>query len=218
MKKNFTSTVGLFLLIQIMSAQAQSSVKWVTYEGQSGEGKGKHIVFVSGDEEYRSEEALPMLAKILSQHHGFKCTVLFALDPVTGRIDPNNQTNIPGLETLKTADLMVMSLRFRELPDDQMKYIIEYLEAGKPIVALRTSTHAFRYTRNLKSPYARYGTDSKVKGWENGFGKAVLGENLRIVEIGDSGVEQRHIALVAKRHVEVIQARLQRLAEALALV
>ena len=44
---------------------------YLEFEGKSGPGKGKHIVFIAGDEEYRSEESLPMLAKILSQRHGF---------------------------------------------------------------------------------------------------------------------------------------------------
>ena len=74
---------------------------WVVYQGGDGPGKGKHIVLVSGDEEYRSEEALPQLGKILAQRHGFKCTVLFAVDPATGTIDPNNRRQIPGLEVAR---------------------------------------------------------------------------------------------------------------------
>ncbi|CAN5216997.1 ThuA domain-containing protein [soil metagenome] len=155
---------------------AQSGKQWVVYEGKAGPGNGKHIVFVSGDEEYRSEEALPMLAKILAERHGFKCTVLFAIDPKTGKIDPDNVTNIPGLKALQTADLMVLFTRFRELPDNQMKYIDEYLKTGKPVVGLRTATHAFRYTINKHSPYAKYSFDSRVKGWEDGFGHRVVGE------------------------------------------
>ena len=115
----------------------------VEYKPGKGPGKGKHIVFISGDEEYRSEEGLPMLAKILSQRHGFKCTVLFPINPDDGTIDPNNQTNVVGLKALASADLVVMLLRFREFPDDQMKYFVDYFNAGKPIIALRTSTHAF---------------------------------------------------------------------------
>ena len=157
-------------------ATAQPTQQWVTYEAGDGPGNGKYIVLVSGDEEYRSEEALPMLAKILAKHHGFKTTVLFALDPKTGEIDPENQTNIPGLEHLQQADLMVLFTRFRELPDQQMKYIDAYLKAGKPIVGMRTATHAFRYENNKNSPYAKYSFDSKVKGWEDGFGRQVLGE------------------------------------------
>ena len=120
---------------------------WVVYEGAEGPGKGKHIVWVSGDEEYRSEEALPMMARILAFRYGFKCTVLFAIDPETGVIDPNNQTNIPGLAALDDADLMVMALRFRELPDSEMKHIVDFVKAGKPVIGLRTSTHAFNYSR-----------------------------------------------------------------------
>ena len=164
------------LLAIVIPSNSQAIQQWVRYEGKEGPGKGKHIIFISGDEEYRSEEGLPMMAKILSQHHGFTCTVLFAIDPKTGAIDPNTQTNIPGMHQLQTADLLFILLRFRELPDDQMKYFDEYLQSGKPIVALRTSTHAFLYTRNTQSQYARYGTKSTVKNWEEGFGKSVLGE------------------------------------------
>lgn len=166
----------LLMFWNVQCTEAQQGKQWITYEGNEGPGQGKHIVLVSGDEEYRSEEALPMLAQILSKHHGFKCTVLFAIDPQTGEIDPENQTNIPGLEQLQSADLMVLFTRFRELPDEQMKYFDEYTKSGKPVVALRTSTHAFQYKRNMDSPYAKYSFNSKVKGWEEGYGRQVLGE------------------------------------------
>jgi len=183
--------VWSILLLCIMlhhTACAQPSKQWITYEGKSGPGKGKHIVLVSGDEEYRSEEALPMLARILAERHGFKCTVLFAIDRKTGDINPEEQTNIPGLEQLETADLMVMFLRFRELPDEQMKYIDRYTQAGKPIVAMRTSTHAFQYKRNMQSPYARYSFDSKMKDWEGGYGQKILGDTW-IAHHGNHGKE-----------------------------
>ena len=145
---------------------------WVVFDGGEGPGKGKHVVLVSGDEEYRSEEALPALAKILARRQGFKCTVLFAIDPADGSIDPSRRDNIPGLEALETADLMVICTRFRELPDEQMKFISEYVEAGRPIVALRTSTHAFDNKHSAR--FARYAWQSKE--WPGGFGRHVLGE------------------------------------------
>jgi type 1 glutamine amidotransferase len=147
---------------------------WVVYEGGDGPGKGKHIVFISGDEEYRSEETLPQLAKILSKRHGFKSTVLFALDPKDGTINPGVTNNIPGLETLKSADLMVIFTRFRSLPDEQMHYIVDYLESGKPVVGLRTATHAFNLTGSSK--YAKWSWNSKQPGFEGGFGRQILGE------------------------------------------
>jgi hypothetical protein len=166
---------------------------WVTYEGQSGPGLGKHIVFLTGDEEYRSEEAGPMLAKILAVRHGFKCTVLFSINAADGTIHPNTQTNIPGMETLNSADLCVMNLRFRELPDAQMQHFVDYLNAGKPIIALRTSTHAFSYDRNKQSPYAKF--DWRNKDWPGGFGQQVLGETW-VNHHGDHGKESARGVIV----------------------
>ena len=163
-----TLAFGLFALSRTLAGDS------VVYQGTNGPGLGKHIVFLSGDEEYRSEEGLPMLAKILAVRHGFKCTVLFAINPTNGTIDPNFPNNIPGLEALDSADLCVMLLRFRELPDAQMKHFVDYLERGQPIIALRTSTHAFAYAKNPESPYARF--DWRSNKWPGGFGRQVLGE------------------------------------------
>jgi type 1 glutamine amidotransferase len=147
---------------------------WVVLKGQDGPGRGKHIVLIAGDDEYRSEELIPGLAKILAVHHGFKCTVLFAVNKETGEIDPGTLDNIPGLEALKTADLMVLFARFRELPDEQMKHIIDYTDSGKSIMGLRTSTHAFNYKKHKDSPYAKY--SFRDKGFKGGYGRQVLGE------------------------------------------
>src|SRR5450432_1439625 len=110
-----TFTVGFSAPVAVLGDEP-----WLNIEPGNGPGAGKHIVFISGDEEYRSEETLPQLAKILAKHHGFRCTVLFAIDPKTGEINPNVNNNIPGLEQLKTADLMIIATRFRNLPEDQM--------------------------------------------------------------------------------------------------
>ena len=59
------------------------SPQWLTYPGGDGPGKGKHIVLIAAEQEYRSEQSMPMLAKILSKHHGFDCTVLFVFKPTT---------------------------------------------------------------------------------------------------------------------------------------
>lgn len=161
------------LVVLMTTAVAFADDPWVVYEGKEGIGKGKHIVLVSGDEEYRSEEALPQLGKILAKHLGFKCTVLFAIDPKTGTINPNIKDNIPGLETLKSADLMVIFTRMRNLPDEQMKHIDDYVNSGKPIVGMRTATHAFE---NPKSKtYAKYHFNANGE-WKSGFGKEILGE------------------------------------------
>jgi hypothetical protein len=171
-RSELTGLFSVFFLFTCLPATARAAEPWVTLEGANGPGKGKHIVLISGDEEYRSEEALPQLAKILAKHHAFKCTVLFAIDRKDGTINPDQNDNIPGLAALQTADLMIIFTRFRDLPDDQMKYIADYVDSGRPIIGMRTATHAFRFPRGRR--YATYGTGSKE--WEGGFGRQILGE------------------------------------------
>jgi hypothetical protein len=141
---------------------------FVTYPA-AGEAKGKHIVLLAGDEEYRSEEAMPALAKILSKHHGFKCTVLFSVD-ADGVIDPTKGGSLTHPEALDSADAIVMLLRFRKWDDAALAKFDAAVKRGVPIVALRTSTHAFSGIPK-ESPYAAW-------NWNNagGFGKKVLGE------------------------------------------
>jgi len=179
----------LFAILSLLAlspvAFAADEFKPIVLEGKDGAGKGKHVVLISGDQEYRSEEAIAQLAKILAERHGFKCTVLFTTDPKTGTVNPNIN-NIQGLEALKTADLMVIFTRFLDLPDDQMKHIAEYLAAGKPVVGLRTSTHAFNIGGG--KTYSRFSWGSKDKGFEGGFGKQVLGETW-VAHHGNHGKE-----------------------------
>lgn len=155
---------------------AQNGVTFLEWEGGDGPGKGKHVVLLAADDEYRSEESMPMMAKILSERYGFKTTVLFAIEPETGHVVPSYQNNIPNLQALESADLMIMLIRFRELPDEQSKFINDFVLAGKPIIALRTSTHPFAYQKNLDSKYAKWDWKSKSEGWERGFGQRIFGE------------------------------------------
>ena len=171
-----TRILALLFLATCLAFNSFSQTDRLVYKGKSGPGKGKNIVLISGDEEYRSEEAMPLMGKLLAEHHGFNTTVLFATDPATGIVNPENQTYISGLETLKDADLVILMMRFRELPDENMKYFDDYLKSGKPVIALRTSTHAFAYSRNKTSPFAYYSWNAKDGKWPGGFGKQVLGE------------------------------------------
>lgn len=188
----------LVVAISSWAASARGDDPWVVYEGGSGPGAGKRVVLVSGDEEYRSEETLPQLARILAKRHGFTCTVLFAIGE-DGSIDPERRDNIPGLEALENADLLILFTRFRDLPDDQMKRLVDYIESGRPIIGLRTSTHAF----DLKSSptYAKYTWNRRGADWDGGFGRQVLGETW-ISHHGDHGKESTRgiLAPGAKGH------------------
>ena len=171
--KNLTLSAVLTFLLAF--SQTYAAELWKIFPGEPNlPGSGKNVVLASGDEEYRSEEMLTQLGAILAKHHGFNCTVLYAIDPKTGEIDPCILDNIPGLGTLKKADAAVFFLRFRNLPDEQMKYIDDYLKSGKPVLGIRTSTHAFNIPADRK--YSYYSFNSNAADWQQGFGRVVLGE------------------------------------------
>jgi hypothetical protein len=152
-------SAAMLLFALCLANSSLAAERSLTLEGKDGPGKGKHIVLISGDEEYRSEEALPMLAKILSERHGFKCTVVFSVNEA-GEIDPNRQDSISDSAALDSADAIIMALRFRKWSDGDMQKFVAAYERGIPVIGLRTSTHAFL---------------SKYKGMDK-FGENVLGE------------------------------------------
>jgi len=151
---------------------AKTPPQWLNFTGDAAvdPGRGRRIVLVAGDEEYRSEEALPMLARMLHSL-GFETIVLFSQNPETGEIDPDESSHIPGLHLIDEADLLILQLRFRHLPDADMKHIADYVASGKPLTGIRTATHAFAYPGDSTSTYADW-------SWNRGggFGKQVLGE------------------------------------------
>lgn len=88
---------------------------------------------------------MPMLADILERELGAETVVGYSLDS-TGVIDPNNLYHVSALDELEDADLMVVFLRFRQLPAEMARKITDYAESGRPMVGFRTATHSFRYT------------------------------------------------------------------------
>ena len=149
--------------------------RWLHFDGGDGPGAGKHIVLIAADQEYRSEQSMPMLAAILATHHGFECTVLFSVNG-NGEVDPTLPIrwqeegvthDVPGLEMLQNADLMILFSRLITLPDDQAARIVDYLDSGKPVIGIRTANHGF------------IGLRYEVDGTPVNFGEDVLGGSFR---------------------------------------
>ena len=155
------------------ASQAQNPHR-VVYQGDKGPGTGKHIVWLAGDHEYRGEESLPALARIMARHYGFKCSVFFTTNPATGFIEPGS-SNISGLEALRAADLLVVFLRFQDFPDAEMQHIVEYLDRGGPVVGFRTATHAFQIKRP-DAKFLKYTWKGGDPAFPGGFGRQILGE------------------------------------------
>ncbi|MEM6690154.1 MAG: hypothetical protein AAF664_12045 [Planctomycetota bacterium] len=175
---------AILLLTSLFFASA-SWAEPLVYQGESGVGAGKHIVFIANDHEYRSEQTCPLLAKILAKHHGFKCTVLFGIDD-DGNILPGAK-NVPHTSVLADADLLFFFTRFMDLTDEQVQPLVDYLERGGPIVGARTSTHAFNGQKgkwaklNYKHPGSDYlgGLGQQIFGntWEKERGQSHYGRN-----------------------------------------
>jgi len=144
--------------------------------------EGRRIVFICGEDEYESEKTMPLIAQETARKHGAAVTVL------TARPNPADPTDIPGLEALRTADLAVFYIRFRQLPDEQFRHIQDYLESGKPVIGLRTSTHAFQYPEG-----------HRLERWNDGFGIDVLGAPW-IRHFGHSSSTDVSVAWGAEEH------------------
>jgi hypothetical protein len=170
MMKNQPSMLAVFGTLLILGSNLVAADR-VVYEGDSGPGKGKHILFIASDHEYRGEETCPAIARILAKRYGFKCTVLFGQTD-EGLIKPGS-SNIPGIEAIDDADMLFLFLRFVQPNDAWMDKFVSYLKRGGPVLGLRTTTHAFN---GLKGKYAHYNYNHRGDDFVGGFGRQVLGE------------------------------------------
>ena len=192
MKKVSSLLLSFLILLGLSNALLGDPVQ---YSASGKDKKGKHIVLIASDHEYRAEETIPALARILTVHHGFDCTVLFGVDQ-KGEIQAGI-SNIPGLEALKKADGMVIFTRFLALPPEQMKHIDDYLNRAGPVLGLRTSTHGFNY-KNDKDPYYKYHFRYSGKEYEAGFGHQVLGQSW-VGHYGRNHTQSTRISIIPKQ-------------------
>lgn len=177
-----TWILAMALVIMANAAAAETLI----YEGTEGVGKGKHIVFIANDHEYRSEQTCPLLAKILAKHHGFRCSVLFGIDD-QGMIKPGAE-NVPGMESLEDADLLFFFTRFMNLSDEQADLLVDYFERGGPVVGVRTSTHCFN---GQKGKWQKLNFNYSGRDYPGGLGKQVFG-NTWEKELGQSHYGANH--------------------------
>ena len=121
--------------------------------------KRKHAVIVIAEKLYKTKDTLPPFAQhVLKGKLGLRVTIVKA--------DEKDRNRIPGLsKALKTADVVLLSVRRRALPTADMKAFYAYLKLGKPLVAIRTSSHAFDVRGNKPKGYAEWRQfDAEVLG------------------------------------------------------
>ncbi|NLH15416.1 MAG: nicotinamidase [Phycisphaerae bacterium] len=156
------------------------------------------IVFVTAEHEYRADQRLPEFARLLENHYDLAC------DFAAGRAQSSGTGihRIENLQTLADADLCVIAVRRRALPEDQMKIIREYLNSGKGIIGIRTASHAFNAKQDVPSPDGARDSSGKpilLSQWLK-FDEEVLG--CKYTGHYDKGPEGTKISLspAAKTH------------------
>ena len=115
------------------SEETQQKSSEVSSDGSKPD--GPKVVFLIGEEGYKTAETLPQFAREELEPRGFRSTVVTA-----SQDDPNS---FPGIEAINDADLVVLSVRRKALPTGQLDLLKKYLAAGKPLLAIRTSSHGF---------------------------------------------------------------------------
>lgn len=146
----------------------------------------KKIAFVIGEPEYSSLQTMPRIGEELAMRYGYQVTVcVTSVVPDEPRFPLSEFSR---LEALADADLMAVYTRFRVLPDRQMETIKAFLDSGRPVVGLRTATHAFHFP-----------ADSKWQPWNDGFGRDVFGTPW-ISHHGHSSRTDVSVVPTAKKH------------------
>lgn len=174
--------IAALCLLPCLVLAAGAGPGWVAYGPESG----RRVVLLAGDEEYRSEESLPMLGRLLAERHGFRCTVLFSHDP-DGALNPNRVESLGRPEAIDQAELLVLGLRFRRWPDAVMARFDAAMRRGVPVVALRTSTHAFQLKEGPYLRYNRFGPDVLGAGWLTHWGHHAHEGTRAVAESGAEG-------------------------------
>lgn len=126
----------------------------------------KHVVLMIGEEEYHTWESLPVFADRELKPHGYRVTIIQA-------DDARDKNDFPGLvAALRDADVLLVSVRRRFPPGEQMAAVRAHLAAGRGLVGIRTASHAFAVARDAQPP------KPPLAVWQN-FDPEVLGGNYR---------------------------------------
>lgn len=104
--------------------------------------KRPHVVMIMAEDEYHTEQTLPKFA-LEQLGRDFRVSYVFGSD--------TDKNDIPGLEVLNEADVAVISVRRRTPRAEQLALVRKYVQAGKPVVGIRTACHAF-FIRNQAPP------------------------------------------------------------------
>ncbi len=146
-----------------------------------------HVVFLVSDDHYHADKTLPEYAQWLRENHNLHCTVLHG----------EGQHTLPGIANLETADAVVLFVRRLGITTGQIDALRHYVAAGKPLIGLRTASHAF--TMHYKSP-AGFKPPKGHAEWRD-FDAAVLGGNYSNHGPNDLGTDVTIVSAAANHPI-----------------
>ena len=163
-----------FLLFSSGITLASTSASVLTNPTPMPEDK-THIVFLISEDvdNYEAHRTIPIYARDLEENHNFKTSVLLGEGP-------RNAFEFPGLNKIKTADLLVVFCRRLALSKKQMDLIKDYLDEGKPVLGIRTANHAFSVREEIAEGYFDWADFvPEILGCENrGYGPTEIGTSV----------------------------------------
>lgn len=136
--RGFCLSLTLFSLVCLTLA---GQTQFISSAAAAGEKREPHVVLLISEPEYETEITLPAFAERHLAPSGLRCTMVFG--------DAAQPDTFPEIAALESADLLLLSVRRRALPTEQLQAVRQYLEAGKPLVGIRTACHAF-HTRGKR--------------------------------------------------------------------
>jgi type 1 glutamine amidotransferase len=101
-----------------------------------------HLAVLIGEDEYRTNETLPEFVRKNLQCD-FRLSFIHA--------DSHQPNRFPGIDELSAADVLLISVRRRTPAAKQLEAVRQFVESGKPVVGIRTASHAFAL-RDQQSP------------------------------------------------------------------
>ena len=94
-----------------------------------------HVVFMIGESEYNTASTLPVFGKKHLEYRGIRCTFV--------HVNENDPNDFADIGALKEANLLFLSVRRRTPPKAQLDLVRAHLAKGRPLVGIRTASHAF---------------------------------------------------------------------------
>src|SRR5262249_47925106 len=119
------------------AAAAAAIVSTLRLRALADEPPPLRLIMLSGSAEYHSDESLATLAEDWQKRFpSIRCTQLNSKDSAGDAI--------PNIDALNTADLVFVFTRRLRPPREQLEVFQKYCQSGKPIIGVRTASHAFQ--------------------------------------------------------------------------